>query len=363
MNSNGFSATDMSTAAANGHRDGYQAGYADAVKAIEAARPSASLVEIPESVMDAVADAIGSGVYYCNRTWSAWSYGTMRPDDFHPVADDGDHVADICRAAITAMQELAPVAAAPVVTADEREWLQYAIDHMRDDSEPEDVTCADVLEAFLARIEGPNQSPAGSAACPITGLPFYGNMEHPERGLIAMYGGPFDVYSVPELDTDNELRRERFDLDRDAWVEGGEPLGYFYSGQQPEAASTPAAPGIDLRQFRSAVEAWKRDAESRHHAGEIFPEQEDAIWKEADRLLALIDASPKGGSDATAFYDASAKGFHISETCGPDGKYHAVSKFQTLADLHAFEDARRTLLIAERDRRELQATSAEVGHG
>ncbi|WP_313256389.1 hypothetical protein [Stenotrophomonas acidaminiphila] len=59
------------------------------------------------------------------------------------------------------------------------------------------------------------------------------------------------------------------------------------------SASTTAAPGIDLRQFRSAVEAWKRDAENRHHAGEIFPEQEDAIWTEADRLLALIDASPK----------------------------------------------------------------------
>lgn len=39
---NGFSAEDMSTAAANGHRDGYQAGYADAVKAVEVGKPAAA---------------------------------------------------------------------------------------------------------------------------------------------------------------------------------------------------------------------------------------------------------------------------------------------------------------------------------
>lgn len=52
----------------------------------------------------------------------------------------------------------------------------------------------------------------------------------------------------------------------------------------------PPAQGVDLEQFRKAVMAWKRDAENRHHAGEIFPEQEDVIHKEADRLLALIDS-------------------------------------------------------------------------
>ena len=77
----------------------------------------------------------------------------------------------------------------------------------------------------------------GHDECPVTGLPFYDNMEHPARGLIAMYGGPLDVYSVPELqDNDGELRRERYDLDADCWVEGGEPLGYFYREQQPDAA-------------------------------------------------------------------------------------------------------------------------------
>lgn len=79
------------------------------------------------------------------------------------------------------------------------------------------------------------KTPTGLEHCPITGLPFYGNMEHPKRGSIAMYGGPLDVYSIPELQkNDGELRRERYDLDADDWVEGGELLGYFYHEQQPE---------------------------------------------------------------------------------------------------------------------------------
>lgn len=104
---------------------------------------------------------------------------------------------------------------------------------------------------------------------------------------------------------------------------GGECGNEWLGTEWVRKAATPAAPGIDLRQFRSAVVAWKRDAESRHHAGEIFPEQEDAIWKEADRLLALIDASPKGGStDAEPmFYIQDTRSFvgNCPVWWGPNG--------------------------------------------
>jgi len=53
-----------------------------------------------------------------------------------------------------------------------------------------------------------------------------------------------------------------------------------------------AAPGIDLEQFREAVVAWS-DAAYTHSEDSDHP-----VCREADRLLALIDASPKGGSDA-----------------------------------------------------------------
>lgn len=58
--------------------------------------------------------------------------------------------------------------------------------------------------------------------------------------------------------------------------------------------AVPPAQTLGLGRFRKAVEAWKRDAQNKHRAGEIFPEQKDAIWKEADRLLALIDSKAVG---------------------------------------------------------------------
>lgn len=58
----------------------------------------------------------------------------------------------------------APPSAPVGVSSTEREWLQYAIDHMRDDNEPEDATCADVLEALLNRVES---APVGVEAADI----------------------------------------------------------------------------------------------------------------------------------------------------------------------------------------------------
>lgn len=57
--------------------------------------------DLPDSVLDAVAAALGDA-YDCGRVWSAWSYGTMGPDDFSMIAEDGDRVAEIARAAIDA---------------------------------------------------------------------------------------------------------------------------------------------------------------------------------------------------------------------------------------------------------------------
>lgn len=60
MNSNAFTAADMSTAAANGHHDGYQAGYADAVKAFDAAQPAAA----QEAVAWSKTKPTAEGAYY-----------------------------------------------------------------------------------------------------------------------------------------------------------------------------------------------------------------------------------------------------------------------------------------------------------
>jgi hypothetical protein len=59
-----------------------------------------------EAVYQAVAEALGSGAYDCLRVWSAWSCGTMGPDDFVPVAKDDDRVAEIADAAIEAIRAI-----------------------------------------------------------------------------------------------------------------------------------------------------------------------------------------------------------------------------------------------------------------
>ena len=56
-----------------------------------------------DAVREAVAEALGNA-YDCQRVWSAWNVGTMGPDDFVPIAEDDDRVAEIADAAIEAFR-------------------------------------------------------------------------------------------------------------------------------------------------------------------------------------------------------------------------------------------------------------------
>lgn len=72
--------------------------------ALEAGRDAKAQAE-REAVKQAIAEALGDA-YDCIRVWSAWSYGTMGPDDFQLVADDDDRLDEITEAAIGAMAAL-----------------------------------------------------------------------------------------------------------------------------------------------------------------------------------------------------------------------------------------------------------------
>jgi hypothetical protein len=37
----------------------------------------------------------GRELLYCNRSWSAWSHGTMSENDFHPVDEDDNVIAEL----------------------------------------------------------------------------------------------------------------------------------------------------------------------------------------------------------------------------------------------------------------------------
>lgn len=73
-----------------------------------------------------------------------------------------------------------------------------------------------------------------------------------------------------------------------------------------------------------------------------------------EMVAEVIDAHLAKGAqvpdEMKSLYEAASKGFHTSESFGPDHKYWHVSKFQSLEELHAFIDAwTRTMLLAKVD--------------
>ncbi len=81
--------------------------------------------------------------------------------------------------------------------------------------------------------------------CPITGLPFFMGISHPERGWVATYGGPYDSYTIPERDSDDgDLTRERYDHDADGWVEGCESIGLSIVSEEDLSAAREREEGL-----------------------------------------------------------------------------------------------------------------------
>nr|WP_238487065.1 hypothetical protein [Cupriavidus pauculus] len=64
---------------------------------VDEAVVAASVARV-EALRDAVAERLGPSAYDCTRVWSAWGVGTMSADDFAPIADSEDRVAEIADA-------------------------------------------------------------------------------------------------------------------------------------------------------------------------------------------------------------------------------------------------------------------------
>lgn len=70
------------------------------------------------------------------------------------------------------------------------------------------------------------------------------------------------------------------------------------------------------------------------------------ILKHRDALA----TTPQPSADAVRdIYDAAAKGFHTSETNGAERKYLHVIRFQSIEDLHGYEDAWTAAMVKARD--------------
>ena len=66
-------------------------------------KPPATITpEQAEKADEAIREALGDA-YDCMRVWCAWGVGTMGPDDFWPVADSDERVAEIRNAVLQAL--------------------------------------------------------------------------------------------------------------------------------------------------------------------------------------------------------------------------------------------------------------------
>jgi hypothetical protein len=98
--------------------------------------PARDFVTVPreptdEMLRDAIAEAVRESLgeaYDCTRVWSAWSVGTMGPDDFALVAEDDARVAEIVDAVMAKLPPPAEGSAAPAPEADAVERVARVVD-------------------------------------------------------------------------------------------------------------------------------------------------------------------------------------------------------------------------------------------
>lgn len=105
------------------------------------------------------------------------------------------------------------------------------------------------------------------------------------------------------------------------------------AGTQLFAAPVAAAQGIDLEQFREAVLYWHNQCDQTHSLPKVA-----RIRIEASRLLALIDASPKGALNEQF---GSAEG--LDSPAGMEGHYrHALERIASQGPHYGPDGTRET---------------------
>lgn len=221
--------------------------------------------QLKEAVSEAIREALG-GALDCGRAWSAWGVGTMSEDDFSPVADDSERVAEIADAVLAALS----AQPSPGGQGEVREQFEAWLDTLRLDRSRHgdgyvwnDVELAwRAVEKFAARqpvrIYGCCAQPEGelhTAECP--------NMRH----LSARQ--PVYVQGCDEL-------RARTEGERAAYMEGLEE-GKKIAARQPVGAAV----------------AYQ----SRHALGPLGGDGW-GLWTETgrvefERLAALIEGDPE----------------------------------------------------------------------
>ena len=121
------------------------------------------------------------------------------------------------------------------------------------------------------------------------------------RTVHALYAAPVAAAPVDLLEsTARRMFEQQADPLAAPWDRQWEPTKEHWR-KIAALASTPAAPGIDLGQFRESVECLYSKRLSEYEDGQHSDADMQAYEVERRRLLSLIDASPKGVHAAPRF--------------------------------------------------------------
>ena len=83
----------------------------------------------------------------------------------------------------------------------------------------------------MARYDEKGKTEGFPDRCPVTGMDAMLAMKHPEKGWVMTYGGPYDSYTIPEIDEDTPPEKlpdggtvvtyyqEHYDHDMGGWAE------------------------------------------------------------------------------------------------------------------------------------------------
>ena len=322
---NGYDAQDMATQGADGFRDGYQAGYADAVKAVEAGKPAAA--------QEAVA--------YWRVTFRMY-----RDDPELCVLFVGGQEQPSLDSLGVTPRPLELVSVEPRFVKQHR-WDQYGErcldcgdkDWMNNPVCRQRLTDPCIEATPSIAVDPSTEVTPVSTAAPVAAAPV-GLDAH---GLRALDNCIRDLRRLLELADDFALDEMQMQSLETA----------IESMELRKVASTPAAPGFDLEQFREAVVFWRDCAVREFRYGTA---------SEADALLALIDASPKGGS--TDAKDA-ARWRYIRRKLCLTGNGDGTCSMQVInlpASIHGWPDPGQVSEFCDTAiDAAMQSTSAEVG--
>lgn len=62
------------------------------------------MTDLKQRIVEALTEALGEDAHDCLRVWSAWSYGTMGPDDFSPIIHDSDRMEELAEAVMNVLK-------------------------------------------------------------------------------------------------------------------------------------------------------------------------------------------------------------------------------------------------------------------